>query len=69
MASWQILALIVVSLSISTASNLPLLNTSTLLKGISDIPHFILFFKGEKEAVVPDRWGTNVNGRSVRYGK
>ena len=62
MTSWQTLTLIGVSLSISTASNVPLLNTSTLLKGITDVPHFILFFRGEKISSYDD-------GRSVAYGK
>ena len=62
MPPWQILTLLGVSLSISTASNLPLLNTSTLLKGISDVPHFILFFRGETIISYDDE-------RSVVYGK
>ena len=58
MATWQILASIIVSLSVSTASDVPLLDISSLKEGISNIPHFILFFKAGN---------LDLNGRLVEY--
>ena len=43
MDSWKISALVAVSLTVSGASEIPLLSTSALLKGIIEIPHFVLF--------------------------
>ena len=46
----EILIFGIFSLSVSVASNVPLLSTSELLRGISDIPHFVLFYnENEKD--------------------
>ena len=41
----RVLALIFVSLATTKASNAPFLTTAALLKGVSDIPHFVWFYK------------------------
>ena len=43
--------------SVIGASNVPLLSTSELLKGISDIPHFVMFYKDENKVT----FGSGVN--------
>ena len=65
MATMQIWPLIVFSLSgrLSGASIVPLLSTSALMNGTSYIPHFVLFYKGQK---IQD---DDPNGRSVDFDK
>ena len=41
----RVLALILVSLATTKAANVPLMTTAALLKGVSDIPHFVWFYK------------------------
>ena len=47
MADSRILMLSCIFLFLSGASDVPLLSTSELLKGILEIPHFVMFYNEE----------------------
>ena len=57
-------AINVVSLSVAGASNVPLLSTSELLKGILSIPHLVMFYKEEQKVTFGNAAGVN---RLVAY--
>ena len=48
MTSWEALTLILISISVTGAYNVPTLSTPALLKGIADIPHFVLLYHDTK---------------------
>ena len=51
MGTWNILALLICSLSVSGASNVPLVSTLALLNGISDTPYFVLLYDSASKEV------------------
>ena len=63
MVHTHITMLIAFSISVSGASNVPVLSESALFEGISDIPHLVFFYKKHKIPKI-DR-----NGRLVDLRK
>ena len=61
-----IFAISIVFLSVTEASDVPLLSTSELLKGIISMPHLVMFYKEEQEITFGNAAGVN---RFVAYNE